>query len=104
MVDADVLPEWANEILIAKGIGFERAEVKSIVWTYYVEQLWSEQDSQSKQESTFGQMLTQIIKDGGIEKAKAHFATLDEAPPVGTVRQSKLAEFEEKMARYLEDD
>ncbi|MDX5049951.1 hypothetical protein [Vibrio cholerae] len=30
-----VIPNWANEILISKGLGFERIEVKEVVWEYF---------------------------------------------------------------------
>ncbi len=38
MIDTDTIPEWANDILVAKGIGFERIEVKDVIWSYFTSQ------------------------------------------------------------------
>ncbi len=47
-------------------------------------------------------MISQLIKNGDIDKARRYFKQLDNSVPIKPIRRSKLAEFEEKAKNYLD--
>lgn len=38
MVDDSIVPEWANDVLVAKGLGFEVAGLKGLLRGYFEQQ------------------------------------------------------------------
>lgn len=102
-----MIPSWANDVMIAKGIGFETAEVKEAIWGYF-ELQFSECDwEESLLEKYFGCMIDKLIKNGDVEKARKHFNVTHQPKALGKqttkrpMRRSQLSQFEEKAQRLL---
>ncbi len=102
------IPAWAQDIFVSKGLGFERIEVRYIVWDYFVLQFSQIECSESEYQLYFAAMVNTFNNDGSIEKARQFCRDSDLSfmrnPTPTPVRQSALTVFEEKMADYLQDD
>lgn len=91
-------PTFVKSVLIAKGLGFEAQGFDQLVWDNFVSQF-----GYVECEKHFAHYINSMIKNGGIDRINSD---LRAAPSPNSVRerpirQSKLAEFEEKVANYL---
>lgn len=103
-----MVPSWANEIMIAKGIGFESEDVKDVIWTYFESQFSEFECGQNQLEMYFAHMVGKLIKNGDVDKARKHFADISRMealqppqPKARPIRRSQLATFDEKANRFL---
>ncbi len=101
------IPDWANEVMIAKGIGFERTEVKTAIWSYFESQFAEFDCEHSLLETYFGHMVDTLIKNGDVDKARRYFdvsdhtESLDRTSKSRPIRRSQISLFEEKAQRLL---
>lgn len=95
-----LIPDWAHEVFVAKGIGFEHNEVKEVVWEYFVCQFGEFECDQVTLKVYLAAVVGELIKKGDIEKARRFFV---EQSSVEVAVQSQLAIFDEKVARFLSD-
>lgn len=65
----DNIPDWATEIFTSKGLGFEKAGLHSLIWDYYVSQFSHMGIEQTEHEQYYAHILTQLVKEGSIDKA-----------------------------------
>ncbi len=108
-----LIPDWANEVMIAKGIGFEREEVKSVIWGYFESQFSEFDCDQTQLETYFAHMVDQLVKNGDVDRARKHFLSnsyksksalperqlkVFERQPL---KQDAVSEFEEKWKNYI---
>ncbi len=97
-----MIPDWANTVLVNKGLGFESVEFKEFVFGFFDEQFQDMDLTTKELHAYFVVFLDSEIKKGNIDKAIKHFKqqpkTIAEARPV---RQSALTEFEEKYRDYF---
>ncbi len=97
-----MIPDWANTVFVNKGLGFESADFKMFVFDFFNEQFQSMDLTPKELHAYFVVFLDSEIKKGNIDKAIKHFKQqpkpVVEAKPV---RQSALAEFEDKYRDYL---
>ncbi|BEI26414.1 hypothetical protein H8F18_14605 [Vibrio fluvialis] len=107
------MPDWANDMLICKGLGFEVQGLSECLWREFCAQFGLIECKLSVRKDYFAHYIKQQIRSGGItnkiSKLKAqqkaamgqnrnyHYA----AP---RPRKSMLQEFEEKYAEYLRDE
>lgn len=102
-----LIPNWATEVMIAKGVGFERAEVKDVIWSYFESQFSEFDCGQNQLEMYFAHMVDTLIKNGDVDKARKHFAdisrmeTLQPQRKTRPIRRSQLSIFDEKAKRLL---
>ncbi|CAH7368065.1 hypothetical protein VCRA2110O2_30093 [Vibrio crassostreae] len=96
-------PNFVKNILIAKGIGFEGQGFDQLIWNNFVSQFGHKECSNNVREAHFSHYIDSTIKSGGIERVKAELSATPQFNNVRErpIRQSKLAEFEEKAAIYL---
>lgn len=96
-------PNFIKNILISKGLGFEGQGFDQLIWNNFVSQFGLKECSNKVLEVHFTHYIDSTIKSGGIERVKAELSTTPQFNNVNErpIRQSKLAEFEEKAAIYL---
>lgn len=96
-------PDFVKSILITKGIGFEGQGFDQLIWNNFVSHFGHKECSNKVREVHFSHYIDSTIKSGGIERVKAELSTTPQLNNVRErpIRQSKLAEFEEKAAIYL---
>ena len=96
-------PNFVKNILIAKGLGFEVQGFEQLVWNDFLSHFGHKECSDNVREMHFAHYVDSMIKSGGIDRVKAElksaprFDNVRERP----IRQSKIAEFEDKVANYL---
>jgi len=120
MNDDKSVPDWADNILINKGLGFEIKGLKYLLWDYFNIQ-FSEMDCEQEMLiNYFSCYVDESIKNGNVTKGIRFLESQREEErqedqsrtqrPMyyqRPIRQSMLAEFEEKARNYLdslEDD
>lgn len=79
-----MIPEWANNVLINKGLGFESVEFKTFVYGYFAEQF-------EGMNLPISELKKRTI-DKAIRPIKQQPRPVVEARPVQPVKQSALAE------------
>lgn len=108
----DNIPDWATEIFTSKGLGFEKAGLHSLIWDYYVSQFSHMDIEQAEHEQYYAHMLTQLIKEGSIDKAIDLLRELEEngqgynsiTPKSchhSPLHLDSVTQFEEKMENHL---
>lgn len=115
MVDDSIVPEWANDVLVAKGLGFEVAGLKGLLWDYFEQQFSVMGVEQNLMVAYFECFIDDSLKNGNVTKGIAvlkeyhasqaprkrrHYRSAEQPRPV---KQSQLTEFEKKFAYYLQD-
>ncbi|CAH0543290.1 hypothetical protein [Vibrio marisflavi] len=101
------IPQWAKDILCAKGLGFDSKEVQETVWHYFVDQFSCMDISISELGLYFGHLIDEELKKGNIKKAREMFnsqSISSHRKKNQTVKLSALTEFTEKYTNYLEED
>ncbi len=108
MFDDSTVPKWADNTLTMQGLGFERAGLKALIWSYFDEQFASMDCSMEELNLYFSYFVEESIKNGDVAKAikllkeNPHLAA--PRPVYRPARLSMLVQFEDKYADYLIDD
>ncbi|CCN86045.1 conserved hypothetical protein [Vibrio nigripulchritudo SFn27] len=103
MFDDSKVPEWANRISVAKGLGFETPGLKGLMWSHFYEHSSDTEFSQFELERRLGNFLEGSIRRGSVSKAnkilKCSRVNLhNQSQPV---KYSAFVQFEEKYKCYF---
>jgi hypothetical protein len=110
-LDASFIPHWADEILKLKGLGFEVKGLDLLMWDYFVSQFGTMEVTDDELKYYFASVVDTLIKNGHVERGRRMLilerqekATARQNAHVKPVKQSSLAEFDDKVADYLSEN
>ncbi|CCO46659.1 hypothetical protein VIBNISOn1_1840042 [Vibrio nigripulchritudo SOn1] len=109
-MNESVIPEWANDIFVAKGLGFESINLRQFVWEYFVSQFeHMDIEEDAVKLEYFSHVVDTLIKNGSIDRAKSKLSTstvskTNRQPRNRALKQSALTEFEIKYKDYLDGE
>lgn len=107
------MPDWANDMLICKGLGFEVQGLSECLWQEFYAQFGSIECKLSVRKDNFAHYIKQQIRSGAITSKISTLKAQQKAAmgqnrnyhyAAPRPRKSMLQEFEEKYAEYLRDD